>query len=412
MPWYCYLAFKQLFPSGRRLSLHTVFYLLSLLGVILGVFLLVVSQSVMGGFGEMWKDKITKTNGDINILSQQPIVDYPTYLERLESEPGVKAAAPFAQGIGLLQHRGVPALPAVLGLDIERGPAVLPIAEFLIASSLDDLDDYSVLLSTSLASSLGVRVGDVVEFHTPLMIERIKEEELLMPRELLVVGLFRTGWPDFDRSSMVVTLGLMQEFYDLGEGIHRIALRLEPDVNADEVAQRLNTSLAYPLRAVTWSEQASDFLWVLGFERFMIFVLTIPINLVGGFVIVCAQLLTIVSKTREIGLIGALGGTPRQLMAGYCFQGFLIGALGSGLGVLLGILFLSSRDEIVKALAHLTGSEAILEQFYAFTALPVDYSWINFVFISLSAILLSTLASIIPAIFAAKKKPADALRSG
>ena len=412
MPWYCYLAFKQLFPSGRRLSLQSVFYLLSLIGVMLGTFLLLVSQSVMGGFGEMWKQKITQTSGEINIVSQQPIVDYERWIALLEKQPGVQALAPFAQGIGLLQYRGRPALPAVIGLDVERGPSVLPIETFLLSQNLEDLDDDSVLLSTALARSLGLGVGDVVEFYTPLLIERIKEEEFLMPRELLVVGLFETGWPDFDRNSMVVTLELMQEFYGLDDAIHRIALQLEPGAEVDAVSAQLNTLLDYPLRAITWREQASGFLWVLGFERFMVFVLTIPINLVGGFVIICAQLLSIVSKTREIGLLGALGGTPRQLMAGYCFQGFLIGALGAGFGLGLGTLFLYFKDAIVQGLAILTGSEGVLQQFYAFTALPVTYSITNFVLIFLSAVVLSTLASVIPALIVSRKKPADALRCG
>lgn len=411
MPWYFYLALKQLLPSRGRLSLHAVFYLLSIAGITLGVFLLIVSQSVMGGFGKMWREKIIKTGGDLSIVSNQLIFDYQPFMESLANEPDITAVAPFAEGIGLLQYQGIPALPTVIGLDPELGPSVIPIEEFLVISTLDALDDEAVFLSTSLARSLGVSVGDSVEFHTPLMIERIKQDEILLPRELLVAGLYETGWPDFDRNSIVVTLGLMQEFYALEDGIHRLIIKLEPNQTAAPVSARLNETLPAHLRAMTWSERASDFLWVLGFERFMVFVLTIPINLVGGFVIVCAQLLTIISKTREIGLLGALGGTRQQLIASYCFQGFMLGGIGSILGAMLAVTFLHFKDNIVHALAWLTGSQQILESFYAFSALPVQYTLSNFVIITASAIFLATLASVLPALIAARKNPADALRT-
>lgn len=410
MPWYCYLALKQLFPSRGKLSLHAFFYLLSIVGVTLGVFLLVVSQSVMGGFGEMWREKIIKTGGDLNIVSNRLIFDYEPLMKVLADDPDIAAVAPFAEGIGLLQYRGVPALPTVIGLDVEFGPEVIPIRDFLVESTLDALDDEAVFLSTSIAQRMGVTVGDSVEFHTPLMIEKIKQDEILLPRELLVAGLYETGWPDFDRNSIVVTLGLMQEFYALEDGIHRLIIRLEPNREAATVSKRLNKKLPSDLASITWSERASDFLWVLGFERFMVFMLTIPINLVGGFVIVCAQLLTIISKTREIGLLGALGGTRQQLMASYCFQGFMLGGIGSILGSILAILFLHFKDNIVHALAWLTQSQQILESFYAFSTLPVQYTIQNFIIIITSAIFLATLASILPAFIAARKKPADALR--
>ena len=98
-------------------------------------------------------------------------------------------------------------------------------------------------------------------------------------------------------------------------------------------------------------------------------------------------------------------------MAGYCFQDFIIGGLGSLLGVLLGVTFLHFKDKIVSTLAVLTGSEAILERFYTFTALPVSYSASNFFAIIASALVLSTLASVLPALIAGRKNPATALRS-
>jgi lipoprotein-releasing system permease protein len=410
--WYLFLAFKQIFPSGRKFSIQTVFYTLSIMGVMMGVFLLFVSQSVMGGFGTMWKEKIINTGGDITIRSQQgTIYDYKKIIEYVQTVPGVRAAAPFAGGIGMVQYQGISIFPKVIGLDVKQGPNVIPIHEFLLRSSLEELDDESVFLSYSIANSLGANIGATVEFYTPLMYERLKEDEIILPRELTVAGFYETGWPDLDKNTIFVSLDLMQEFYGMGDGIHEINIRLSPETEPNAIVKHLNETLPYPLKALTWEERARDFLWILGFERIMIFLMTMPINIVGAFVIVCTQLLTVVRKTREIGLIQALGGTPRQIMAGYCFQGFFLGVLGTLLGITLALTFLHFKDQLIDFAAKITGSKAIIEAFYSFSSLPVTYSTRDFVIIVLSALILSTMASVIPSFMAARKTPAQALRN-
>ena len=251
----------------------------------------------------------------------------------------------------------------------------------------------------------------MVELYTPFMLEKLKEDEILLPRELKVVGIYETGWNDFDKSTMVSTIRLMQELYNLEGGVHGVSVRVKPGVDESKVAEQVEAHLKSPIRALTWLEMYEDWLWVLQLEKNLMFVLLFPIVVVSAFAIGIAQLLTTIRKTREIGLIGALGGQPYQLVACFCAQGLFIGLAGCLAGNLLAVVFLHFRNDLVHVFAALTGSQEVLVKFYQFADLPVDYAPADFVLVNLAALLLTVGASFIPAWRAARLKPAEALRN-
>ena len=408
MPWYLYLALKQLFPDGRRVPF---FFLVAVFGVTLGVWILIVVQSVMGGFGQTYREKIVETNGHLRIEYGNVMYDHEGVIADLAHVPEVRAAAPYALGFVMLQHGDRPTFPTIRGIDAEREPEVIPIDKFLILGTIDDLDDDSVLLSRSLASSVGATMGSTVEVFTPLMLEKLKEDEVLLPRELRVVGIYETGWADFDKSTMVSTLRLMQELYKLEGGVHGVSVRLQPGADEEAVAARLEADLFPPNRALTWLDMYEDWLWVLGLEKNMMFVLLVPVVVVAAFAIGIAQLLIVIRKTREIGLLSAIGGRPRQLVACFCFQGLMIGITGCILGIALAMVFLYFRNDVVYLFASLTGSQDVLIKFYQFANLPVKVSARDLTVIVVCSLVMMAVASLIPAWWASRMKPADALRN-
>ena len=208
MPWPFYLALKQLFPSGRRLPFFT---LISVLGVGLGVALMLVSTSVMGGFGHQVKTMIIDTQGEVQIRGSGPMAATGKLEQAIAGVPGVAAFSPYAQGVVMLEYGHRPAFPAVLGFDIERVRQVIPLERYLTQGSLDDLDDDSVILSSQLAYGLGARIGDKVSVYSPLMLERMKQNEVLLPREVRVAGIFRIGHQQLDSSTVICSLRRPQE---------------------------------------------------------------------------------------------------------------------------------------------------------------------------------------------------------
>lgn len=408
MPWYLYLALKQLFPTGRRFPFFTF---ISVVGVALGVALLVVVTSVMGGFGYEIRRMIVDTEGEIQIKAGGFITDYAEILKKTKAVSGVVAATPYAAGAVMIEYHGKPAYPGMRGLDLATVEDVVQLGKYVRLGSLDDLDDDSVLLSSQLARSIGASLGSKIEVYSPLMIERFKSDEVFMPREVRVVGIVEIGHQQLDSSTVYCTIRLAQDLYGLGSSVHGINVRVKAGLNEDEVASRLNATLPYGVRALSWMDSFSDFLWVLQLEKNMIFFLLLFIVIVAGFSVASSLLIAVVRKTREIGLIGALGGKPRQVAACFCFQGLIIGICGTLLGLGLGFVALTFRNDFVMIVTKLTQRDEVLQRFYQFSQLPSHTAPGDIAMIVVCSIFISMLAGLLPAWRAARLKPVEALRS-
>ncbi|MEY2878676.1 MAG: hypothetical protein RLZZ15_1056, partial [Verrucomicrobiota bacterium] len=262
MPWYLYLAFKQLFPGGR----FPFFTLMSMLGVTLGVAVLVVTTGVMDGFGNQIKKMTVDTQGDVQVSGENAFANVAEIENLVAGVPGVIAATPFARGVVLLEHGGrKPAYPGIEGIDINRVRGVVPLDRYIHGGSIDQLDDDSIILSVQLAKSLGARLGDKVEVYSPLIIEKLKRDEIFLPRELRVVALFEFGHQALDSSLVLTTLRTMQDLYGLQGAVHGLNLKIAPGADADAVAARLNAVLprAAQLRARSWIELNREFLFII-----------------------------------------------------------------------------------------------------------------------------------------------------
>jgi len=407
MPWPVYLALKQLFPTGRV----SFFTLISVVGVGLGVALMLVSTSVMGGFGHQIERMIIDTQGEVQIRARGLMEPTPELEKTIAAVPGVAAFAPFAQGIVMIDHANHPALPVIQGYDIERMKKVIPLEKYIVEGSVDDLDDDSVILSSVLAYNIGAHVGAKVSIYTPLMLKRANQQELLLPRVVRVAGIFRIGHQQLDSSTVICGLRLMQDLYGLRHQVHGYNVRLQPGASPDGVAAKLNLALIADAEVMTWFESNADFQAVLSFERNMIFFLLTFIIIVAAFSITSSLLVTVVRKTREIGLLGAMGGRARDVAICFCLQGLSVGLAGTAVGLAGGRALLYYRNEIVHVIARATMGEGTFVKFYQFSSLPAYTANRDVVLIIVFSILASTLAGLIPAWRAARLKPVEALRS-
>lgn len=411
MPWYVYLAFKQLFPTGKKVSF---FAIMSIVGVTLGVMVLVVVETVMNGFGENIRQTIHRIGGDIQISTNDGSIIHNKgeLMTKLKGYNFVEELAPYSFGMVMLNHKDRPGIPMIRGIDLKQEEKVVPIRKYVVSGKLDDLDDESIILGSGFARSIGAKVGSTVDVYSPLMLERLKKEDVLLPRELEVIGLYETGWGEVDSRSGLVSLRLMQELYGLGNGVHGISVKLTPGFNLDQAVNTLRHDFQGTNYGVTsWTDIHGPQLFILKLEKTMMFFIIIFIVLVASFSIASSLMTSVVRKTREIGLIAAMGGRSFDIAACYCFQGFIIGLTGTILGCILGVIALHFRNEIIQVLGTITQSQDVLIKFYKFTEVPAHYMASDFVAICISAILIATLAGLLPAIRAARLKPSEALRN-
>ena len=417
MPWQLYLALKQLFPTGRLFSFYSA---ISIIGVMLGVMVLLIVQTVMNGFGDKIRENIVARDADIRIAGDI-LYEWKPFLKEIEARPEVQAVTPYAEGVVMMKNGNVPFMPYFRGIDLDRERTVFPVDEFLnnvqantMRCTLDDLYDETIILGSDLAANLGAIPGDVVEVFTPLMLEKAKQDEVLLPREFTVAGIFQSGWYEVDSNTAIVTLRVMQELYGLRKGVHGLALKLKPGYHAEVVARDMQEEFnqrQLRLRALSWLKKNESFLFFLNMEKWVMFFIMIFIILVASFSIAVTLSVSVLRKTREIGLLCSIGARRRQIAQTFCLQSVAIGVIGTFLGIVGALLALYYRNAVVGFLLAIFNAQDSFYQLYGFEGIPASYSMRDFVLVSIFTLILTTLAGLLPAIRAARLKPAEALRS-
>jgi lipoprotein-releasing system permease protein len=365
----------------------------------------------MGGFGYELRRMIVQTDGEVQVKARAMMDDVPGVLSLVRATPGVAAATPYVAGPVMVLANGRPAFPLFRGLDLDSVDAVADLGRFVRLGQLQDLDDDSVILSIEVAHQLGARPGDLIEIYSPLLIEKLKNDEIFLPRQFKVVGLFEIGHQHLDSTTIHGTIRAARELYGLGAGAHGINVRLQPGLDEATAVQRLNSVLPPGVQAFSWMQSWESFLWVLNLEKTINFFLLLFIVIIAAFSVMSSLLISVVRKTREIGLLGALGARPHEVALCFCVQAFIIGTTGTAIGVGLGFGVLAIRNDLVHGIARLLNRQDTLRQFYQFSDLPSHTLPSDLLLTIVAAIAISTLAGLLPAWRAARLKPVEALRS-
>ena len=417
MPWYIYYALKQLFPSKKVIS---YFSMISIIGVALGVSVLIIVQSVMNGFGENIRRHLAKTHGDILIYSNEGMLqDWGVLFDELSSDPSIKSVSPYIESILMVQSEEGTAFPFIRGMSTQNNDfknLAIPINEFLVAGNFDSLNDETVFLGVPLANQLSVSIGDSVALYSPNLLEYLTEEEWLFPKEFDVVGLIQTGSPQLDENLVIGSLGGIQDLLEADSAITGFLLNL---CNADEdTVKSAKNSLQErvidydeSLLVKNWMDMNADLLFILEQEKMVISFIIIFIILVASFSIAVALTLSVIRKTREIGILNALGAESWQIALCFCLQGLFIGLVGSVTGIAFAFLVLENRDALFGAYLWLMNrSDVQFLGVYDLYEIPVKYLWKDFVQVFVLSTIISFSAALIPALKAAKLKPSEALR--
>ncbi len=427
VPWYFYYAFKQLFPSNKYIS---YFSLISIIGVALGVSLLIIVQSVMNGFGENIRMHLSQTYGDLTITSEKTYInDYSKLREELFEYGGLISVEPYLETVVMAQSEYKTAFPIMRGLETlqdklyllkndkhEELNSLSSIEKFIIRGSYEALNNETLFVGELLANSLEVSVGDSLIVYSQNAIERIANEEWLFPKEFSIAGLIRTGSPGLDNNILISSLGGLQELVDRGSVISGFNIGLNESGTSYllQIKNQLeSSSIAEDKKLIfeTWMDKNFDLLFVIDQEKRVISFIIIFIILVASFSIAVALMLSVIRKTKEIGLLRALGAESWQIAFCFCLQGFLIGVFGCILGILFAFLVLENREIIFSFYTSIIGQEVNFLGAYDLYSIPVHYLIEDFIKVILLSVFISFSAALLPAIRAAKLKPSEALRN-
>jgi lipoprotein-releasing system permease protein len=418
-----FLALRYLKPKRTFLSIIT---LISILGVTLGVMVLILVISVMTGFERELERKVVGFDAHVVVSSPEALQNWPDLQAKILKQKDVVAAAPFVQGPVLVEHNHRRIAPKIRGIDVAEENKVIDLRGFIVDGSLD-LDGDKTVLGSELARLIGANVGDKITLYSPGNIDQIFDElsrlekeggkadasalrQMILPKELEVTGIFESGRYLYDSDFMIVPLYIAQEVYDLGDAVHGIAIRANDRYLADPVKNEINAFLEPPALALTWVDMNKQIFDAIKMERNVMFFILLFIVLVAAFGITNTQITFTVQKTREIGIIKALGAPVWQIVGIFFAQGIIIGVFGTLTGLATGIALVQYRNEVSRFLSEVLNINVFPPEIYQFSKIPAEIVPSDVTIICISAFLICSLAALIPAWFAARLDPVKALR--
>lgn len=398
--------------ASRFTSLNTK---IATAGVAIGVAALIVVLGIVNGLHDDLRDKILVGNPHLHVLTYGAnlrVDNWREIIDSLKTEPEVVAAAPEVLTKSLaINSAGYPAAIDVVGFSSDTGLAAVTALPYTVTSGdlrfepTRDSVDGAIVVGFRLAERLSVQIGDVITLVSSTDFTRINRATGLpdMRRwQFEVTGRFETGMFQYDDQFALIRLDLAQRFAGLGGSVSGIAVKLTDPWIAQEVGRRIEARLGYPIRTTAWQDQNQSLFGALKLEKLGMGLVITFITVVAAFSIIGTLTMIVGEKTREIGILLAMGLVPQGVGRVFLAQGTAIGVVGTVVGLALGLVvgYLLDGSELIK----------IDPSIYFIDHLPVHIRPLDVLVVVLVSLGIALAATIPASRAAAKLQPVDAIR--
>ena len=396
--------------TRRQSGFITLLTGISIAGVALGVTALLTVLAVMNGFENEIQTRIAGTDAHVVFLGENTggVREPGALVARLKGERGVLGVAPFTYVKAMVYRDGLTEGLVVKGVDLAAERSVTSIGRH-IAPPLDSIPIATadglpgIVLGSELTARLGARVGDRVLLATLRSDQRSAFGFAPKLQAFRLVGIFTSGLYTYDSSFGFTSISAAQRFFDLGDAVTGIEVRLSDMFDAPRAEGRLMRALGTPgLRANNWIELNRNLFTWMKLEKAVMFVILALIVLVAAFNIVSTLFMVVLEKRRDIGVLKSLGAPSRVVLQVFLCEGLLIGGLGTALGAGLGMLLIGILQRY--PFVRLPGDVYFIER------LPVRPEGGDFIAVILAALTLCLTAALYPAWRASRLDPVDAIR--
>ena len=396
--------------TRARRSNHFISFiaLVSMIGLTLGVAVLITVLSVMNGFDRELKNRVLGMIPQATVSSTQILTNWPDLAKKIEHHSHVQGVAPFTQLQGMLTAQGQVAGIMVNGIEPKYEKKVSIIQDHMIAGSLDNLKqgEFGIVLGKQMTDALGLGLNDSITLVLP---EATPSPAGVVPRfkRFKVVGIFSIG-AEVESMMGYIALNDASTLLRLPDGAQGIRMKLDDIFMAPQVSQEIVRELPANFYASDWTYTHGNLFSAIQMEKAMVSLLLFLIVLVAAFNIVSSLVRVVTDKKSDIAILRTLGASPRTITRIFMVQGTIIGVIGTVSGAILGIIAASGISGFVGWLNTALG----LHMFdaYFINYLPSYLRWQDVCLIVVLSLLLSFLATIYPAMRAAKIQPAEALR--
>jgi lipoprotein-releasing system permease protein len=398
--------------ARRRNRFIGINSLVSMIGIFVGVWALIVVLSVMNGFQKEVRARILGVASHIQLTGAgNRLADWNAVGEVAAKHPRVRASAPFVQAQAMLSNGQAVRGALVRGILPKEEETVADFAKYMRSGKLEDLrpGEFGVILGSDLARNLGLLPGDKVALIAP---QGLVTPAGVVPRlkQFTVTGIFEAGIVDADAGLALLHLRDAQTLYQLGEAVTGVRLKLDELFDAPQVAREIMVSMPRDVYATDWTRTHANFFRAVDIEKRVMFIILALIILVAAINIVSTLVVAVTDKQADIAILRTLGAAPGSIMQIFMVQGMVIGVIGTLVGVAAGVVTALNIDVIVPAIETAFRMKFIDKSVYMIPELPSDLQAGDVLRVSLMGLGLSFLATLYPSWRAARLNPAEALR--
>jgi lipoprotein-releasing system permease protein len=402
----------------------SVITLISVAGIMLGVAALIIVLAVMNGFETDLRNKILGINSHITLMEYGgSLRDYKGATQKVEKVEGVVAATHFIYSQAILKNGESASCVILRGLDYETAFNVINLGKmrdgsiaFLAKENRRSLklDTESanmpgIVIGRELAKNMGIFIFDTVHIISP---QGISTPGGMTPRikKFLVVGIFDSGFYEYDSTLAFLSLKDCQKLLDMGTSVTGLEIKVDDIYRAGKIARTIEIRLGFPYWARHWMEMNKNLFSALRLEKRVMFVILSLIVLVAIFNVITTLIMVVMEKSRDIAILKSMGATSVSIMKIFIYQGLTVGIIGTTLGCFLGLGIALHLEKISLLIESFFGFKILPGDVYYLSSLPslVDYG--DVLTIVLGTLAVSFLATIYPSRRASRLDPAEALR--
>jgi lipoprotein-releasing system permease protein len=410
--------------ARRKQVFVSIITFISIAGIFLGVAALIIVLAVMNGFENDLRNKILGINSHVILMEHGGAMkNHPRVMREIAQVPGVVAATPFIYSQAMLKNGSSVTGIVLRGLSMEDAMKVINLGK-IREGKLDYLGDGDrkipglnpelsgvpgILIGRELAKNLGVFLFETVHVVSP---SGISTPMGMVPRmkSFLVVGIFESGFFEYDSTLAYISLKNCQEFLNMGDLVTGIEIRVDDIYRADRIAKQIEKKLGFPYWGRNWMEMNRNLFSALKLEKRVMFIILSLIVLVAAFNIISALIMIVMEKNKDIAILKTMGATRAGIMKIFIFQGLVVGAIGTFLGSLAGLAVAFNLEALSRFVEKLFGFKILPGDVYYLSELPSQVNYGDVGIIILGTLLISFLSTIYPSWRASRLDPAEALR--
>ena len=412
-----YVGLRYVVSRSRGFFVSFISWI-SMLGICVGVAALITIISVMNGLeGELRTRLLSLASHATLAGPAERMRDWQALAERIRREPGVEGVAPYLDLQGMLGRGEDMRAALVRGIEPQVEPQVSEIGTHMNVGSLDDLRPGArhIVLGAGLAYALDARVGDEITVLVPVSgaggegaIAGIDVQPRI--QTFTVSGIFEVGAEQHDNVLAFVDLQDAAAIAGTGGAPGGLRLKFADIFAAPTRVKQIAAALGGDLATSDWSIENASFFRAIGIEKTMMTLILMLIVAVAAFNIVAALVMVVNEKRTDIAILRTVGITPRAILGVFMTQGVIIGWFGALLGLGLGLALALNVDTIAPFIERVTGSRIFDPNVFVISQVPSEVHWPQVIGITVTALVLTVLATIYPALRGAATEPAEALR--